>query len=51
MINNLNSLHSEYNWDWSNGLLKTVDDNQKNFNMGKFRGAIFNLNFVNAEKE
>jgi hypothetical protein len=47
----LNNLDQEYSWAWAKGLLEVVDENQKNFCVGKFRGAIFNLNFINAEKE
>ena len=50
MMNNLNELQEEYSWDWSESLLKCVDDNSDKFNMGKFRGAIFNMNFIQAEK-
>jgi hypothetical protein len=51
IINNLNQITVEYEWDWAESLLKAINEHQDEFNSGKFRGAIFNLNFINAEKK
>jgi hypothetical protein len=51
IINNLNQINDEYGWEWAESLLGTISEYQEKFNSGKFRGAIFNLNFISAERK
>ncbi len=45
----LNNLNKANDLDWVNELLETIKESQEEFNSGKFRGAVFQMNFIAKE--